>query len=118
MKIESIQNDEIKFDNGSRLVFEHYQDCCEKVYADCKNIQSLSSENFRYNKVEFDEPPQFAMVEGVGVELIARTGMRYLISCYNIQNGYYSSNLSMTFIDANGNRTELVDDVEKKDNVY
>ena len=44
--------------------------------------------------------------------------MRYLISCYNIQNGYYSSNLSMTFIDANGNRTELVDDVEKKDNVY
>jgi hypothetical protein len=118
MKITSLQEDLIKFDNGSYLIFEHYQDCCEHVYADCENIQSLSTENFPYNEVEFNEPPEFFMEDGVGVVLVAKTGMKYLVSCYNKQNGYYSDNLSMSFVNANGERTLLKDDVQKSDEIY
>jgi hypothetical protein len=118
MKITSLAEDRIQFDNGSRIEFEHWQDCCEQVYADCENIQSLSTENFPYKEVEFNEPPEFFMEEGVGVVLVAKTGMKYLISCYNKQNGYYSSKLSMSFVNSKGESTLLKDDVEKVDNVY
>lgn len=117
MKITGLSEDHILFNNGSSLIFEHYQNCCERVYADCENIQSLSTENFPYNDVEFDEPPKFDMVNGVGVILVAKTGMRYLISCYNKQNGYYSSNLSMSYFNSEGKKTLLIKDVEKKDEI-
>ena len=115
MKISALSEDIIKFDNGSSLCFEHYQNCCERVYADCEGIQSLSTENFPYNEVEFDEPPLFFMQSGVGVVLVAKTGMKYLISCYNRQNGYYSSDLSMSFFNSKGEETKIASDVEKSD---
>lgn len=118
MKITLKSEDLIYFDNGFAIRFDHYQDCCENVYADCENIQSLSTENFPYDEVEFNEPPEFFMEEGVGVVLVAKTGMKYLISCYNKQNGYYSSNLSMSFINADGEKTLAVNDVEKIDEFY
>lgn len=118
MKITSLAEDIIEFDNGSRIEFHHDQDCCENVYADCENIQSLSTENFPYNEVEFNEPPEFFMEDGVGVVLVAKTGMKYLISCYDIQNGYYSSNLSMSFINAEREKILLFKDVEKESKEY
>lgn len=118
MKISSLSENIIQFDNGSSICFHHRQDCCEHVYADCEGIQSLSTENFPYNAVEFDEPPLFFMQSGVGVVLVAKTGMKYLISCYNSQNGYYSSNLSMSFFNSKGEETEMASDVEKLDSLY
>ena len=117
MKITSLSTDRIDFDNGAKLHFYHETDCCEAVYADCENIQSLSPSNFHYDEVEFNQPPNFFMEKGVGVVLVARTGMKYLISCYNQQNGYYSSDLSMSFIDARGRDILLVSDVEKIDEI-
>ena len=42
MKIKSICEDGITFDNGSTLAHYHNQDCCEAVYADWKNMIAMT----------------------------------------------------------------------------
>ena len=97
MKILKLEENKITFSNGYILQFTHDQDCCENVYADCKQIQALSHMNTPIYESEFDEALQFELAEGVGVHLINKSGMKYLISCYNQQNGYYSDRLEMFF---------------------
>ena len=42
MKIKTINNDNIEFDNGYKLEYYHYQDCCEQVYADFDMIKNYN----------------------------------------------------------------------------
>lgn len=89
MKIIQLEEDKITFDNGHVLLFNHNQDCCENVYADCINIQALSHVNAPLYESEFDEIIKYEIVQEIGIQLINQSGMKYLISCYNRQNGYY-----------------------------
>lgn len=34
MKIKKVTEDFIEFDNGSKITFDHIQECCENNYAD------------------------------------------------------------------------------------
>jgi hypothetical protein len=97
MKILTLKDNKITFEDGYILKFKHDQECCESVYADCENIQSLHNINDYIYEAEFNVPPEFEMAEGIGVHLIAKSGMKYLISCYNQQNGFYSDELEMYF---------------------
>ena len=70
----------------------HEQDCCEHVYAD---FSALEDTTF------FDElKGKNLTVEEVAnnIELVEGNGFRifgYFVPCYNVQDGYYSSNLTL-----------------------
>jgi hypothetical protein len=82
---------------GSKIVFTgidkivtisdiHEQDCCESVYADWSPIKDSDSEYF--SKLEIKS------VKDIGF-LLCFNDTKTLVPCYNQQNGYYSSNLSL-----------------------
>ena len=79
----------IEFSDGSVLVDLHEQDCCEEVYADFSNLDSdIMSYDFK-GAIKIEE---------------ARNGFKFgdnrrwfFVPCYNVQNGYYSDNLSIAY---------------------
>ena len=42
MKIKEVNTNYILFDNGSRITFDHEQDCCETNYADFEQLEDLA----------------------------------------------------------------------------
>ena len=98
MKIIKLLINEIQFDNDFKLIFNHNQDCCEDVYADCENIQAMSHVNTPIYESDFDIDIRLEFVKDVGVHIFNKSGMKYLISCYNIQNGYYSDSLTVSLV--------------------
>lgn len=105
MKIKSIDEYGIFFDNGNTLKDYHSQDCCERVYADWTNVQVITKINQNYidsNSLEFDEDleKKIHLIPDVGFEIESQNGIRLLVSCYNVQNGYYSSDLELQYVKA------------------
>lgn len=103
MKIVEIGTEHIKFDNGEILESYHDQDCCENVYADFENMQvmGVQSNNFVWaNELDFFENvlDSIVPIEDLGFYLVTKQGICILVSCYNIQNGYYSGNLSLRYM--------------------
>lgn len=93
MKIVKVDYESIVFDNGSKITFEHDQDCCEWNYADFKQIED---EALEFN---FNENLDFEKVEGSGFTF-GNEGVRmFFIPCYSEQNGYYSSDIDIFFND-------------------
>lgn len=85
MKVIKIDEHGITIDNGARIEDYHNQDCCEAVYADWNALKDS-------NIMDFDFPENFT-IEGV-----PNSGFRigpYFVPCYDQQNGYYSSDLSL-----------------------
>lgn len=104
MKIVEISESGITFDNGCTLSDYHEQDCCEDVYADFENMQvmGLQPENFVWaRELDFFEDvlKSIVPIEGLGFYLVTKQGICILVSCYDIQNGYYSSDLSLRYKD-------------------
>lgn len=89
-KIEKITDSQILFTNGKRITYHHDQECCEQVYADFEAIDDLAME------YEFYEPIKYEPVEGFGFRFGNWENM-VSVPCYNIQNGYYSSELEIRF---------------------
>lgn len=92
----------IKFDNGETLSYYHEQDCCEAVYADFKGMQvmGVQPENFVYAyELDFFENvlDSIVPIKDLGFFLVSKQGICILVPCYNIQNGYYSSELSLRY---------------------
>lgn len=79
----------ILFDNGIIVLTYHYQSCCESVYADFNELKDTTFEN-----QEFDEKT-FTIANTDNGFLIKDQFVSYFVSCYNSQNGYYSSNLDV-----------------------
>ena len=132
MKITKLERDKITFDNGSVLQFIHFQDCCEDVWADCKNIQAMNGINDPIYEAEFDETLPYELVEDIGIQIFNKSGMKYLISCYNQQNGYYSDELECYLFSAEQYENVEIDawrqgtfsniwhikNITKKDDIY
>ena len=85
------------------LIDDHDQDCCEDVYADWEHMAYYPSipsgkayEDLTRIQLEGDitSPDFIEPVEGVGFKIKCEQGY-ILVSCYNIQNGYYSSDLAI-----------------------
>ena len=89
--------------NNFGLKYKHDQDCCEKVYADIDMFRVYRHQIEALYKVEriritaeidmgftvffedtLDEEGEYLIILGV------------FIPCYNVQNGYYSSDLCLT----------------------
>ena len=105
MKIANITDEIITFDNGAMLTFEHDQDCCERVYADFEYLQIIPE----IKDVEFSPPAEtltelIRVVDDLGFLLMGEkcryadgSRRKYLVPCYNEQNGYYSDNLTLIY---------------------
>ncbi len=99
MKIVKIYTDEcpynpcgqggVEFSDGSVLVDLHEQDCCENVYADFSNLDSdIMSYDFK-GRIEI-KAAKHGFKFGDGRRW-------FFVPCYNVQNGYYSDNLSIAY---------------------
>lgn len=84
MKLIKISEEGLEFDDGTIVVDNHNQDCCEHVYADWNQLEDtdIKSKNFRKIKIEG--------VKGSGFRING-----YFVPCYNSQNGYYGSDLEL-----------------------
>lgn len=100
--IRSIVSNIILGDGGIKIICDreiqindkHEQECCESVYADfpqttpyLKEIIGKKIENLIIKKVE-----------GEGI-LLCFDQIKVFVPCYDEQNGYYSSNLSLVVAD-------------------
>lgn len=90
------------FDDGSELGDYHRQECCEEVYADFENMMAMvdGKENYVDAKdLDFfdDILKSIVPIEGLGFYIVTKQGVCLLVSCYNVQNGYYSDELSLCF---------------------
>lgn len=102
MKIIKIEDEKIKFDNDNELTYLHQQDCCESVYADFDilktyNVSTKTGKNINIKEIDFCENLN-ELIEGIiacGFNMISKIGEKFFIPCYNIQNGYYSSDLKL-----------------------
>lgn len=122
MKIKSISEDKIVFDNGNYLEYEHQQDCCERVYADFKNLQvftDVGANAVKSDDLVFDPDltKHITQAEGVGFMIEDKNGVRLFVSCYDCQNGYYSDDLTLIYHNVYTGKVEKIDITEccKKD---
>lgn len=102
MKIEKITNKYILFDNGNKLSYEHEQDCCEDVYADFMNMQVVThifENEINISDLDFNEVLPIKIYKELGFTFESLNGIKILVSCYDSQNGYYSSNLKLVYYD-------------------
>ena len=91
IKNYSTDNEFLEFTNGSRITFEHCQDCCEWNYADFDQIDDIAK------SFEFDE-------SNMRFEKVGESGFRFgnphnmvFVPCYSSQNGYYSADLDIYY---------------------
>ena len=104
MKIESIESNKIKFDNGYELRYYHFQDCCENVYADFSVLKDYNTLGPNADKTVFDVEfrqdilDEIILVKDEGFKLRyydeAWSGSIF-VPCHNEQNGYYNDELSL-----------------------
>lgn len=92
MKIVNITDEEIIFDNGSTISFDHGQDCCEWNYADFSQIDDIAKD---YN---FNEDLKFEPIEGAGFRF-GNNNQMVFVPCYSEQNGYYSCDIEIYYND-------------------
>ena len=82
MKIKEVNTNYILFDNGSRITFDHEQDCCETNYADFEQLEDLALE------YEFENDLIFEVVPENGFRFGSKGTPMFFIPCYSDQNGY------------------------------
>ena len=90
MKITKVTEDEILFDNGKDISYNHAQECCEHNYADFEQLDDLARD------YDFDENLMFEEVEGCGFRFGDKRQM-FFVPCYSEQNGYYSSDVDIYY---------------------
>lgn len=101
--ISSINSGSIIFNDGSMLTSAHEQDCCESHYLDFSNEdeQSLKQLKFKaYNDGGLDISI-VSKIEGYGIELKPLNDHPLRIPGYGYNNGYYSTELILEYIDKN-----------------
>jgi hypothetical protein len=92
MKIKKVNSNEIIFDNGDIITFDHSQDCCEYNYADFEQIEEIAYD------INFKEPLKFEKTD-FGFRF-GDNRIMFFVPCYSTQNGYYSNDVEIYF---NGN---------------
>lgn len=102
MSLDDIQvNESVTFttQKGKVIVIksDHVEDCCEHVFADFSILKYATKHILAQEKTK---EISFKGVEKMGFLMIIGDN-KYFIPCYNIQNGYYSSDLGLVVIEDN-----------------
>lgn len=91
MRIKSVNNSMILFDNGTAITYEHDKDCCEYNYADFEQLEEASHD------FNFSEDLIFESVENYGFRFGSIGTPMFFVPCYSEQNGYYSTDIDILF---------------------
>ena len=111
MKISEIIDNGILFDDGSQIRGYHFQDCCEDVYANFEYLNDETElEDYDFEAIEFENVPRAGFRFG-------DSRRKFFVPCYNIQNGYYSDELTIEYYDKD-NRLVTSFEAEKEDQIY
>ena len=101
IKITKIDDEQILFSDGSRITFDHDQDCCEYNYADFQQLDDLA------RSYKFQRPLCFESAKG-GFRFGDSRRMFY-VPCYSEQNGYYTTEVDIYYTHINkGNKPVLM----------
>lgn len=93
MKIIKCGNDEgVVFGNGNSLYDYHIADCCENNYADWEQLEESAL------SYDFDED-SFKIVPNDYGFRFGDKSRTFFVPCYTIQNGYYSSDVTIVYCD-------------------
>ena len=95
MKIVNV-DDVITFDNGNYIRYYHYQDCCEYNYPDFEALDDIAL------NYDYDENLIFEPVTDYGF-CFGDSRQMFFVPCYSLQNGYYSSDVSIFYCNKQGN---------------
>lgn len=89
-KIIKLEENLIRFDDGTTITADHCQDCCECNYADCKQVDDIAKyTDFDTTNLEFEA------VEGSGFRFGNKPAKMFFVPCYSDQSGYYSSDVNI-----------------------
>lgn len=92
----------LEFDNGKRLECVHDPDCCGDNYADFPDMQVMgvqAGNSVRAEDLTFfdDILNSIIPIKDLGFYLVTTNGLCILVPCYSVQNGYYSSDLTLKY---------------------
>jgi len=106
LKVVKIENDELVFNDGTRLSSYHSQDCCESHYLDFAHLDVTD-----FDELEFDLTGDdfFNRVNDYGIELKPLNGQIVRVPGYGSNNGYYSSDINLIITDVRGNLIKSFD---------
>jgi hypothetical protein len=106
LKVLKIENDQLVFSDGTRLLSEHDTDCCEHHYLDFADLDISD-----FDGLEFDLTNEnfFNRIEDYGIELKPIKGHSVKVPGYGSNNGYYGSNIDLVIADSNGNKIKSFD---------
>jgi hypothetical protein len=93
VKVVQVDDQGLKFDDGSSLSSEHESDCCESHYL---SFSGLSPSDFE--GLDFDLSTGgdfFEKVDGFGIRLLPTNGHPVSVPGYGYNNGYYSYDLTL-----------------------
>lgn len=112
LKVVKIIDDELIFDNGTKLYSDHDQYCCEHHYL---NFSGLELDEFDDLVFDLSDDTFFRPIEGFGVELVPINGHSVRVAGYGYNNGYYGSNIDLVMVDAVGKELNRYDVSECQD---
>ena len=92
IRIKEVDEDYILFDDGSMIEYGHDQECCERNYADFKQIDTIC------RRTVFDSDLKFEKSD-YGFRFGNRPNKMFFVPCYSEQNGYYSTEVSIYYKD-------------------
>lgn len=125
MKILAIEDEKLRFDDGSVLMSTHDQDCCEWHWLDF-SVMSLYNFGVATGKpidiyqqeFDFSNGVTFKKVEDIGIILLDAEENKYLICGHGNNNGYYGTNLDLVYINPSGQEVYSYDITECQEIIY
>lgn len=100
--IQILKDKYILFDNGTKLMSEHENNCCESHYL---SFNDLTLDDFKGLEFDLSDESFFTRVPDYGIRLNPIKGLSVNIPGYGFNNGYYSSQLDLVLIDKDGKNT-------------
>ncbi len=92
LKVISVTQEHIEFDNGVKLYSDHQSDCCEHHWLSFEHLKLDDFDKLTFNLESNDF---FKKIDGYGIELIPNKGHSVKIPGYGSNNGYYSTELTL-----------------------
>jgi hypothetical protein len=99
VKVLSVTENHIEFDNGVNLLSSHDSDCCESHWLSFEHLSLFDFEGLEFDLTNDDF---FKKIPGFGIELIPLHGHSVKIPGYGSNNGYYSTDLQLVLSDGKG----------------
>ena len=112
VKVVKIDNEEVIFSDGTRLVSSHDDDCCESHYLDFNHVDIADFEELEFDLTNDDF---FTRIEDYGIELNPIHGHSIKIPGYGSNNGYYGDNIDLIIIGCQGEEVKRYDVSECQD---